>query len=153
VTARLTDIIEALEMQFDESSSFLNCDTGEVKTISHALLREAEESSDEEQSDLPAWQQEEWEIARRIVSSDRYQRLPTKFDVHEWAIMEEFSHSVQSNSIRKDLLHAIHGSGAFRNFKSSLRRHGIEEAWFEFRAEALRQVAIDRCEENHIAWK
>jgi hypothetical protein len=30
------------------------------------------------------------EIAKRIVSTDRFQQLPAKFDVHEWAIMQEF---------------------------------------------------------------
>jgi len=40
---RLNDIIDALEMQFDESSFFLDRDTGQAETVSHALLREAED--------------------------------------------------------------------------------------------------------------
>jgi hypothetical protein len=80
---RLNDIVDALEMEIDESSFFL----GQVVTVSHDLLREAEESGDGEEPDLPAWQKQEWEIARRIISTDRFQELPTKFDVHEWAIM------------------------------------------------------------------
>src|SRR6202043_2829457 len=150
--ARLNEIVDALEMQFDESSSFLDRDSGQVETISHDLLREAEDSDDDEEPDLPAWQKQEWEIARQIVSTGRFQKLPTKFDIHEWAIMQDFSRSVQSDRIRKDLLNAIHGAGAFRNFKDTLRRHRIESAWFAFRAEALRQIAIDWCEENHIVW-
>ena len=47
-TVRLKDIVDALEMQFDESSAFLDLDFGRVETISHALLREAENSGDEE---------------------------------------------------------------------------------------------------------
>jgi hypothetical protein len=43
-------------------------------------------------------------------------RLLTKFEVYEWAIMQDFLHSVESDSIREDLLHAIHGAGAFREF-------------------------------------
>ena len=54
---------------------------------------EADESAGEE-PDLPAWQKQEWGIAKRIVSTDRFQRLPTKFDVHEWAKMQDFSNSV-----------------------------------------------------------
>ena len=151
-TVRLNDIVDALEMQFDESSSFLDLDTGQVETVSHALLRQAEESSDEE-PDLPAWQKQEWEIAKRIVSTDRFQELPTKFEVHEWAIMQDFSRSVESDGIREDLLRAIHGSGAFRNFKDTLQRHRIESTWFAFRTEALRQIALNWCEENRIVWK
>ena len=151
-TVLLKDIIDALEMQFEESSSFLDLDTGRVETVSNDLLGEADESVGEE-PDLPAWQKREWEIAKRIVSTDRFQQLPTKFDVHEWAIMQDFSNSVTSDRVRADLLHAIHGSGAFRHFKDILRRHQIESAWFEFRAEALRQIALDWCEEHHIRWQ
>ena len=116
-TVRQNDIVDALEMQFDESSSFLDRHTGQVETVSHVLLREAEESGDDEEPNLPTWQKQEWEIARRIVSSDRFQKLPTKFEVHEWAIMQDFSHSVESEGIRSDVLYAIRGGGAFRNFQ------------------------------------
>ena len=92
-------------------------------------------------------------MARQIVSTSRFRKLPTKFDVHEWAIMEDFSRSVESGRIRDDLLNAIHGAGAFRNFKYTLRRHRIESAWFAFRAAALRQIAIDWCEEHQVVWK
>jgi hypothetical protein len=67
--------------------------------------------------------------------------------------MEEFSEPVESGRIRNELLHAVHGAGAFRNFKDTLRRHRIEKAWFAFRAEALREIAIDWCEENDVVWE
>jgi hypothetical protein len=67
--------------------------------------------------------------------------------------MQDFSYSVESHRIREDLLHAIHGEGAYRNFKDALRPHSIEPAWFTFRAEALRQTALNWCEENHIVWE
>jgi hypothetical protein len=152
-TVLLKDIVDALEMQLDEASSFLDLDTGRIETVSHDLLGEAEESADDEEPDLPAWQKPEWEVARRIVSTDRFLELPTKFDVHEWAIMEDFSQSVASARIREELLNAIRGAGAFRYFKDTLRRHRMESAWFEFRAAALNQIARDWCEGNHIPWK
>jgi len=37
VTVRLKDIVDALEMQFDDASSFLDLDTGRVETVSHYL--------------------------------------------------------------------------------------------------------------------
>jgi hypothetical protein len=67
--------------------------------------------------------------------------------------MQDFSCSMKSDRIREGLLDAIHGAGAFRNFKATLRRHHIEQAWFAFRAETLRQIALDWCEENHILWE
>ena len=148
---RLSDIVDALEMQSDELSSFLDLDTGQVETVSHDLVRDAEECGDSEEPNLPDWQDEEWEIARRIVSSDRFLKLPTKFEVHEWEIMREFADSLESGKIREDLLHALHGSGAFRHFKDAIRRQGVESAWFALRAEALRQIAVDWCEENGVS--
>jgi hypothetical protein len=149
-TVHLSDIIDTLEMQFEESLSYLDLDAGQVVTVSEDLLGEAEEHGDEE-SDLPDWQKEEWEIAKKIVSSDRFMPLPTKFDVHEWGIMQDFSRSMGSDGIRDDLSRAIHGAGAFRNFKDTVRRLGIEPAWFAFHADALRQIALDWCEDNQIA--
>ena len=151
-TVLLKDIIDALEMQFDESSSFLDLDTGRVETVSNDLLGQADGPVGEEPN-LPAWQKQEWAIARRIVSTDRFQQLPTKFDFHEWAIMQDFSNSVASDRVRGDLLNAIHGAGASRHFKDAIRRHQIESAWFEFRTQALRQIALDWCEEHHLGWQ
>ena len=92
-------------------------------------------------------------MARLIVSTNRFRKLPSKFDVHEWAIMQDFSNSVESDEIREDLLFAIHGAGAFRHFKHTVRRHDIESAWFAFRTEALRQTALEWCEANQIVWE
>ena len=66
--------------------------------------------------------------------------------------MREFAESVEQGRIRGELLDALHGSGAFRHFKSTLRRHGIEPAWWEFRDQALREIAIEWCDENAICW-
>jgi Uncharacterised protein family (UPF0158) len=151
-TVVLQEIVDALEMQLDESSSFLDLDTGRVETVSNEFLGEPDESVGEEPG-FPAWQKHEFEVAKRIVSTDRFQQLPTKFDVHEWAIMRDFSNSVALERVREDLLNAIHGAGAFRHFKDTLRRHRIESAWFTFRAQALKQIALDWCEEHHIRWQ
>jgi len=141
VTVRLKEIIDALEIQLEESSSFLDPDTGHVETVSNELLREANELLREaeetnEEPDLPVWQKQEWQVARRIVSTGRFLELPSKFEVHEWAIMQDFSGSVESDTVRGDLVAAIHGRGAFGRFKDALRRHGIEAAWYAYRAGA-----------------
>ncbi len=67
--------------------------------------------------------------------------------------MDEFSQSVKSARIREELLDAVHGAGAFRMFKSTIRRHHIESAWYKFREQALKQIAIDWCKENGIVWE
>src|SRR4030095_3548803 len=106
-------------MQFEELSSFLDLDTGQVETVSQELLRKAEESDDSEEPDLPAGQIEEWELAKRIVSTGSFQRLPTSFDIDEWSMMQEFASSFERERIRQELLGSIHGRGAFRRFKDA----------------------------------
>src|SRR6266851_2756391 len=107
-TVRLKDIVDELEMQSDECPSFLDLDTGEVHTVSLDLVHEAEESEDDEDTEDD---DEEWKMAKRIAFLDRVLKLPTKFDVHEWNIMQEFSDSVRRDRIREELLDAIHGPG------------------------------------------
>jgi hypothetical protein len=154
IAVLLRDIVDALEMQIEERPSFLDLETGRVVAVSLDMIRAAEETelesddgSDESELD------EEWEFAKRVAFLDRVKKLPTKFDIHEWAIMEGFSQSVASDRIRRDLLRAIHGSGAFRYFKDTIQRYRIENDWCGFRDQALLRIAIDWCEENGIRWK
>src|ERR1019366_3180843 len=153
VTVQLKDIVDALEMQFDEHLSYLDLDSGKVETVSKDLLSEAEESGADDALDLPDCETPEWEIAKRIVSTDRFKSLPTKYDVREWEIMRDFADTVESGKISEELLRAIHGAGAFRYFKDTLRRRGIEKQWFEFRDEALKTIARDWCEDQGVAWE
>jgi hypothetical protein len=90
-TVHLKGIVEALEIQFDERSAFLDRDTGEVHTVSTDLLHQVEEYADDEKPDLSEWQYPEWEIAKQVVFEFgvRFLKLPTKYEVHEWAIMED----------------------------------------------------------------
>ncbi len=149
----IKDIVEALEMQFEESASFLDLETGQVETVSRETLR-AVEAPDDDEPDLPDGDEDEWEIAKRIVFNfDRFERLPSQFDIHEWEIMREFTDTVKSGKIREDLRDKIHGRGAFRAFKDALRRHKIEQDWYAFRDEALRKIAIEWCEEIGVEWK
>jgi hypothetical protein len=146
-TVRLNDIVDALEGQFDGFSSYLDLDTGQVDTLHTELLSAAEEGED---PDLLDWEKDEWELAKRIASSERFLALPSKFDVHEWGIMESFTYSIESSRVREDLLNSIHGSKAFQRFKDTVHRHNIETDWFAFRLEALKQIAIEWCEGTQI---
>jgi len=148
----IEEIVDALGMQPDEMASFVNLDTGAVETIDNDLLAQAEESPDSE-PDLSDWQEEQWEIARNIASTDRYKALPSKHDVHEWAIMDEFIKTVSDLAVRNELAAAIRGPRAFRKFKDILSRHETEQAWYNFRDAKLREIAIQWCEENQIAWR
>jgi hypothetical protein len=149
----IKDILEGLELQGEESPAYLDLETGKIAYIDSVLRHRAESAEDGEEPDLPEWQLPEWELAKRFVATpDSFRILPNKFDIHEWSIMEDFSRRFPSEAIGRELMDAIHGKGAFRNFQSTIRRHKLESAWDEFYDAALRQIAVDWCEENKIPY-
>jgi hypothetical protein len=150
VTVKLTDIIEGLEFQSDDGSSHLNTMTGEVVYITDEELRAAEE--EEPLGHFPAWQHDAIRIGNDILETDHYLPLPTKFDIHEYRIMERFCYSVDDEDIRDDLCNAIRGRGAFRYFKDNIHEYGIADDWYRYRDDALREIAIAWCEENGIRY-
>lgn len=150
--ASLKEIVDALEMQFEEQSNYLDRQTGEVELITREVLQlvEAGGSADER----PEWQQSEFDIATALFEDpDRFVRLPTKWDIHEWEIMREFAESAEPEPLRCDLLQALRGKGAFRYFKDTLRRYRREQSWYDYRTRALREIAIDWCQENGIDYR
>jgi len=125
VQVKLTEIIEGMDFQSDEQSSFLNLTTGEVVSITDEELRAAEH--DVPLEDFPEWQHDAIRIARDIVETDHYLPLPDRFEIHEYSIMERFCLSVDDEDIRDDLCNAIRGRGAFRYFKDRIHAYGIAE--------------------------
>jgi hypothetical protein len=147
---KLSDLIEGMDFQSDERSSFLNLTTGEVVSITDEELRAAEHNAPLE--DCPEWQHDAIRIAKDIVETDHYRPLPDRFEIHEYSIMERFCLSVDDDDIRDDLSAAIRGRGAFRRFKDRIQAYGMAEDWYHYRDEALREIAMAWCEEHGIAY-
>lgn len=145
---KLDDIIQEIEMQTDETSSFLNIRTGEIVTISDEEFRAAEE--DESIELFPEWQHEFINIAKEILYGDDYISLPSKFDIHEYSIMEKFCLSIMDDKISDILYNSIKGRGAFRRFKDNIHKYNLVEDWYRFRDEAIKQIAIEWCKVNGI---
>jgi hypothetical protein len=150
VPVKLQDIVDEISFIPDEASSYLNTKTGEVITVTDEELRAAE--NEEPLEDFPEWQHDVIRIAADILETDDYLPLPTKFDIHEYNIMERFCLSVEDDDISDDLCHAIRGRGAFRRFKDRIHEHGIADAWYKYLDDALRVIAIEWCEENGIPY-
>ncbi len=138
-------------MQFDESAAYLNTGDGEVYIVSHEELSAAEEGDTIE--DFADWQQQNIRIAQQIISGDNYIELPSKFDVHEYAIMEEFCYSIDDSKISDALQIAIQGKGAFGRFKDACHRFGIIDQWYSYKTDALKEIAIVWCEENNLEYE
>jgi len=149
IRVKLDDIIEGLEFQSDESSSFLDKTTGKVVLISDYEMRAAEDEDPIE--DFPDWEQDLVRIAKEIVDeTGNYIALPTKFDINEYSIMEKFCLSLNDDEMSDTLYSLIKGSGAFRHFKDAIHDYGIADNWYKYRNDTLKEIAIEWCEENNI---
>lgn len=133
---KLDDILEALEFTNDETEFFFNKETGETVMYSNTGMLEMEEGLEE---DLE-------------VNWKKYLRLPAKFYIDEYGMMEDFTNQLPEGIIRNRLDAAIRERGAFRRFKDQLYRSGIEKQWYEFRVNAYKQLAMEWCEKHGIEY-
>ena len=145
----LDSLIDALEEQADTLFAYLDRETGETHLISEEWLSYSEAEPEEIES-LPDWEKELVELAVRIESSDRYLALPSRFEMHEWSVMERFCHEVTQDDQRRKLLDAIHGSGAFRRFKDQIAYLDLWEPWNAFRRQAFGEIVTEWCQDNGI---
>jgi hypothetical protein len=149
IQVKLKDIIEEIEIQFEESRSFLNIKTGEIMLVTSEDLRAAEDEKPFEH--LPEWEQENRMTAIDVVENfENYIELPTKYEVNEYEIMENFCLTVSDQRKQESLLRAIKGKGAFGRFKDKIIDFEIENQWYSYRDECFKQIAIEWCQENKI---
>lgn len=149
---KLDDIIEGMECQSDESHSYLDKRTGTVVSISDEEIQAAEDNEPIE--DFPEWQQDLIKIAKDILAETvDYIGLPSKFDIHEYSIMERFCLSIDDPEISDTLYSLIKGSGAFQRFKNAIHKFDIVEDWHNYRDNRLKEIAIEWCKENGIEFE
>lgn len=152
VRVKLAEIVDGLECQSDESQSFLNKETGEVVLVNNEYLRAVEDGDPVD--DYSDWEQEQVMIAEQIIGeTGDYIDLPSKFDIHEYRIMEDFCFSLADSELGEILLSLIKGRGAFGRFKDAIYRHGIQEQWYSYRENAFKEIAIDWCRDNGIEFE
>ena len=148
----LKKIIEGIECQDDEAHSYLKLSTGEVVLFTDEAIAAAE--SDEDLSVHAEWYREAIEQAREFINNeDDYIPLPSKFDFHEYSVMEEFILSLPIEEQRDDLLSMIKGKGAFARFKHGLERFLLLEKWHQYRDQALAELAKGWCRDNGIEFQ
>ena len=168
VVVSLRDMVDELQTLSHESNAYLKKTTGKVITIRdddfdfvrsmEEIFDEVEEGDDEVESnnDSSGYSDLETEffqdIKNVILLDDDYIKLPTKFDIHEYEIMERFGLSLPNEKIRDTLLRKIRGSGAFRRFRDTIFQYGVEEDWYRFRDGAYKEIAISWLEGHGFAY-
>jgi hypothetical protein len=150
---KIKAIVDAIGFQSELHTCYVDVSTGEIVAMPEEVMRAVENEADIE--GLPDWEMELIDVGRAIfedVDSKRYRPLPTIFDIHEYSIIEKFCGSIEDEETAEALYTAIRGRGAFRVFKDTIRRFGIAEEWYEFRNDALRDIAVDWCEADDIEY-
>ena len=146
----LRDVLDEMELSSDEATGYINRKTGEIITLTDEVVALAEDP--DAAADAPQWQKDLLPKAREVVASEDFIPLPSKFEIHEWAIMERFARSLTDAAVSDELGAALHGRGAFRRFKDTVQRLGIADEWYRFRDAALEEIAVEFLETHGIAY-
>ena len=78
--------------------------------------------------------------------------LPTKEEVNDYQNMVNFTESIEDDKKRDWFENAIHGKGAFRRFRATLERFGMETEWYDYLEACHRALAIEWCEQHGIVY-
>jgi hypothetical protein len=149
-TVSLSEFVNELDAPTDSCTVLLNRKTGEFVPVSDDDRAAVEDSDDE---DLPAWQQESLPKVREALSSDDWLQLPSKWDLNEYRIMEDFCGTIADLTLRGDLLDTVGGRGTFGRFRNMVHRHNLQERWYNFRDRAIRRFAVDWLNAHGIAYR
>jgi hypothetical protein len=142
---KLSELIDALEFDSDESVTRVDVQEGQVVMVDRSLLSAVEEGDEESLHDIPDWQKEQVEIARAMAddADERFIDPPDKFEFHEYRHMERFIRSVENTNDAEQLWRSIKGKGAFRYFKDTAQRLGLLKRWYQYRDDAMKEFVVD----------
>ena len=66
--------------------------------------------------------------------------------------MVNFTESIEDDKKRDWFENAIHGKGAFRRFRATLERFGMETEWYDYLEACHRELAIEWCEQHGVVY-
>jgi hypothetical protein len=133
---KLQQIVEAIDLPNRDWQSFVNRETGAIVTVTEDMVIGPEGD----------------ELNREDLDSDEYLPLPGSSEIDEWSIMRAFADE-RPDPLRRDLLGALDGRGAFRMFRTVLKRARKEDEWYRFREDAFVGIAKEWLDEHGIAYE
>lgn len=124
---KLQDVIDGIDMVSEDSTCYLDRETGEVLFIS--------EIADNDYDD---------DILELLEEgSDRFIEFPSQWDRNDYQTMVDFIESLPQRKEQNLLAISINGSGAFRRFKYTASELGLLDDWYRFLNNAHRELAIE----------
>jgi Uncharacterised protein family (UPF0158) len=150
VVISLREVIEALDLQSDELSSYLDPDSGEIITFNR---EQADIAKRGDWQDQPDWMRAVLPRIKRALQNGRMLPLPDRAHIDEWRIMQDFAEKHDDCNCRAVLSSAAHGNGAFRHFQAAIEQLGIEEQWTHYRDQAMDRVARQWLDDNNLRYR
>lgn len=136
-TVKLSLVIEAIEMADDNSTAYYDLENQELLWY----MEDFGWSNEEDAEETEAMVEEGWRT--------RFFKLPGKFDIDEYSIMESYIYDeIPAGAVQDQFEYAIRGRGAFRRFRNLLDRLGITQEWYDYLDKAHKELAIEWCEEH-----
>ena len=140
MTIPLKQVIQASEEANEVFTSFWDAKTGKTVYLTDSLMTDMTE--------------EDKALAAEMENTpERFLHFPTKYEIHQYRIMEDFIDQLPPGKAQEELAYAIRGKGAFRRFKQSVRYHGLEQNWYDYLAEAQRAIAVRWCRDNNLEYE
>ena len=163
IPVSLRDLVGELQILPNEGTAYLNKVTGKIIMFTdedvemaeayEEMEEEFEEENEENGDEELALEMEYYQEVNRILAADAdYLKLPTRFEIDEYEIMERFCLTYPDGKIGEILLQKIKGAGAFRRFKDTIYEYGVEDDWFKYRDDAYKEIAVAWLESNDIAY-
>ncbi|MDG0791167.1 UPF0158 family protein [Cohnella ginsengisoli] len=147
---KLNDLVGEIEMQIDDTFTYINLTTGDVITLTRDEMSAAE---DEKPIDnFPELKKENIEKAIQILEDEDsvYVDFTLRNEFNEYEIIEDFIKALEPQEIREELFAAIQGRGAFRRFKDNIIEHGLEKQWYDYKERKIKELVIGWCMDHSI---
>jgi len=153
IYAKLKDIVDALDIQDDTFSQYLDRETGRIVLITEDIQAAAKSRTPKNPSFSEEWH-EAVELFKQIKADKRgrFVAILSRYDIHEYAIMRDFVLSLEDEKLSQLLVREIEATGAFRRFNQRLRRHDLFAQWEAYRLEALTKIAKKWCETEGVLY-
>ena len=106
MTIPLKQVIQAIEKANEVFTRFWDKKTGKTVYLADPVMTDMTE--------------EDKALAAEMENTpERFLRFPTKYEIHQYRMMEDFIDRLSPGKAQAELAYAIRGKGAFRRFKQS----------------------------------
>ena len=153
---KLQKIIDELQMRFADTTVYYNKTTGETLIVNDDDFEIVEDEDFESNIvKYPDWQKEHLKEVYKLMYEDvdDFISLPNDFDIKDSDIMEGFIETISNDNKRNKLENCMWQKGMYRKFKDMLIQLGLEEQYYKFYDEKLKEITIEWCKENNLEYE